>query len=254
MELELFDSHLHIIDDRFPLVANRGYLPPGYTVEQYLSRMAGYRLRGGAVVSGSFQGFDQRYLESALEKLGDAFVGVTQLPASVSDEEILRLYKLGVRAVRFNLRRGGSEAVSRLSEFAHRIYDLAGWHVELYVDSSHLADLSNTLIKLPAVSVDHLGLSRSGFPHLLQLAEQGVRVKASGFGRVDFEIAGALKNLYNANPEALMFGTDLPSTRSPRPYNDQDFLIVTDSLGREAAERVLSLNAINFYRINREYR
>ena len=35
---------------------------------------------GGAVVSGSFQGFDQSYLLDALDQLGPSFVGVTQLP------------------------------------------------------------------------------------------------------------------------------------------------------------------------------
>ena len=42
----------------------------------------------------------------------------------VSDEEILVLNKIGVRAVRFNLYRGGSEALDKLESFARRIYDL----------------------------------------------------------------------------------------------------------------------------------
>ena len=41
------------------------------------------------------------------------------------------------------------------------------------------------LVSLPAVSIDHLGLSKAGFPTLLRLAEKDVRVKAAGFGRVD---------------------------------------------------------------------
>ena len=32
----LFDAHFHIIDPRFPLVPNRGYLPDRYTVSDYL--------------------------------------------------------------------------------------------------------------------------------------------------------------------------------------------------------------------------
>ena len=90
-------------------------------------------------------------------------------------------------------------------------------HTELYVDSRVLPELKDVLIRLPAVSIDHLGLSREGFPGLLTLAEKGVRVKATGFGRIDFDPVTALKDLYSANPSALMFGTDLPSTRAPRP-------------------------------------
>ena len=246
--LDLFDAHLHIIDVRFPLIENDGYLPEQFTCERYLDRMSTYRLVGGAVVSGSFQGFDQTYLLDVLRRLGDGFVGVTQVAATVSDEQIRKLDEAGVRAVRFNLRRGGSEGVAQLERVARRVHELAGWHVELYVDSRELRPLFDTLSTLPAVSIDHLGLSAEGFPVLLQLAAKGVRVKATGFGRIDFDLAGALRDLHAANPHALMFGTDLPSTRAPRPYEDEDYLRVIDILGMEAAQRVLYQNAVDFYR------
>ena len=248
-ELPLFDAHFHIVDPRFPLVPNRGYLPDRYTVSDYRARMDEYDLRGGAVVSGSFQAFDQDYLVDALERLGPNFVGVTQLPASVSDEELQELHGYGVRAVRFNLKRGGSEDVSKLDGMARRIHDLLQWHVELYVDSRELPPLLDQLATLPAVAIDHLGLSRAGLPHLLWLAEHGIRIKASGFGRTDFDVATALKSLFAANPESLMFGTDLPSTRAARPYSDRDFKLVIDTLGEENAHRVLYDNARAFYRL-----
>ena len=173
---------------------------------------------------------------------------MTQLPVTVTDEEIIRLNNAGVRAVRFNLKRGGSEGISHLSSMAARVYELAGWHVELYVDLKELSDLCGTLIDLPAVSIDHLGLSQSGLGTLIQLAEKGVRIKATGFGRVDFNVQKALKNLYTANPKSLMFGTDLPSTRAPIPYNDDDFLLVVDALAEEGANDVFNKNAFDFYR------
>jgi predicted TIM-barrel fold metal-dependent hydrolase len=151
--------------------------------------------------------------------------------------------------VRFNLKRGGSEDVSHLDAMARRIHELAGWHVELYVDARDLDELIPTLVSLPAVGIDHLGLSRAGFPSLLKLAEQGVRVKASGFGRVDFNVPIALKDLYAANPQCLMFGSDLPSTRAARSYSDNDFRLVVDTLGEQAARRVFLENALDFYRM-----
>ncbi len=250
-QFQLFDSHFHIIDKRFPLVANHGYTPAEFSCSDYLHRTSAYELCGGAVVSGSFQAFDQSYLIDALATLGPAFVGVTQLPATVSDEEIIRLDRAGVRAVRFNLRRGGSEKVTHLSSMAKRIHELANWHVELYVDVGELADLYDTLIELPSVSIDHLGLSKSGLTLLTKLLEKGARVKATGFGRVDFDVGTALKDLYSANPKALMFGTDLPSTRAPRPYSDEDFLLVLDALCPEQVRNVFSRNAIEFYQPQR---
>jgi len=246
-EFPLFDAHFHVIDPRFPLVPNRGYLPDRYTVSDYRERMEGYDLRGGAVISGSFQAFDQDYLVDALQRLGPAFVGVTQLPASVSDEELRELNEFGVRAVRFNLKRGGSEDIRHLDDMARRIHDLLGWHVELYIDACELPNLFDTLVGLPGVVIDHLGLSKEGLPHLLWLAERGIRVKASGFGRVDFDVKAALKSLFAANPDCLMFGTDLPSTRAARPYSDRDFRLVIDTLGADAARRVLYQNALEFY-------
>ena len=245
--MDLFDSHFHVIDHGFPLVANQGYLPDPYTSEDYLARMRSYDLVGGAIVSGSFQAFDQTYLLHALEVLGPSFVGVAQLPETVSDKELRDLDIAGVRAVRFNLRRGGSEEVSNLATMARRVYDLVGWHTELYVDSRELPELYETLVTLPAVSIDHLGLSGEGLPTVLRLAEQGVRVKATGFGRVDFDVQSALRDLHTANPQALMFGTDVPSTRAPRPYLDEDFALVVATLGEREAARVLSQNALEFY-------
>lgn len=244
----IFDSHLHIIDPRFPLVPNSGYLPAPFTCADYLHRTASLGITGGAVISGSFQALDQSYLVEALATLGPAFVGVTQLPASVADAEILRLAAAGVRAVRFNLKRGGSEGIEHLEEMALRVHALAGWHVELYVDSRDLAALHDTLLRLPAVGVDHLGLSGEGFPELLRLAGKGVKVKATGFGRVDFDVPAALRELFAANPDALMFGTDLPSTRAPRPFLDADIELVAETLGEEGARKVFRKNALAFYR------
>ncbi|MET0029204.1 MAG: amidohydrolase family protein [Candidatus Thiodiazotropha sp.] len=247
--LPLFDAHFHIIDPRYPLIPNRGYLPDAFTCEDYRQRMAAYPLQGGVVVSGSFQGFDQSYLVAALQRLGPGFAGVTQLPGDVDDAELDRLDRAGVRGVRFNLYRGGSAAVDELEQVAWRVYERLGWHVELYLSGDALIALESRLAALPAVAIDHLGLTAEGGTALLRLAEQGVRVKACGFGRVDFPLESRLRALNEAHPGCLMFGSDLPSTRTPRPFQDADVGRISDSLGDAAALRVLCDNARAFYRI-----
>lgn len=246
-QFKLFDSHFHIIDKQFPLVENQGYLPDNFSTKDYLERTKDYEVAGGAIVSGSFQVFDQTYLLSALAELGPAFVGVTQLPVTVTDEELISLNYAGVRAVRFNLKRGGSEGVKNLERFANRVYETVGWHTELYVDAKKIPELYNTLIKLPSVCIDHLGLSKTGFSNLLALVEKGVFVKATGFSRVDFDVKSAIQKIVAVNPGALVFGTDLPSTRAPRPYSDNDYCLVIEALGENLAQKVFYDNAIDLY-------
>jgi hypothetical protein len=92
-------------------------------------------------------------LVEALGQLGPTYVGVIQLPVSVSDKELLKLNQAGIRALRFNLKRGGSEGLRHLDTLARRVHEVVGWHAELHVDSQELSTIYETLIELPAVSI-----------------------------------------------------------------------------------------------------
>ena len=250
---KIFDSHLHIIDPHFPLVANAGYLPESFTVGDYLKRTDSFGIRGGAVVSGSFQAYDQGYLVDALSGLGSGFVGVTQLPPGTSAGEIGRLHELGVRALRFNLRRGMRLDLDEMIRLALLAFEVAGWHAELYVDSRELPDLAKLTNALPRLCIDHLGLSRAGFPNVMRLVERGAWVKATGFGRLDRAPTEAMLAISGINPDALLFGTDLPGTRAPTPCTGSDLELLCEALADESLVRkVLFDNAIALYRPARE--
>jgi predicted TIM-barrel fold metal-dependent hydrolase len=224
----VFDAHLHVIDPRFPLVADQGYVPDPFTVDDY---RAAVDVAGGAVVAGSFQRGDTTFLVDALQRLGPTFVGVAELDRA-TDEEIVALDAAGVRAVRFNLHRGGALDL----ELAHRVHELAGWHVEVYADGATLAAHEDRLSELPRLSVDHLGLDAAALPVLQRL---GCMVKATGFGRVDLDVEATLRAL---DPSKLMFGTDLPGTRARRPYETRDLDLVA-----AIAPQALGDNARAFY-------
>lgn len=257
MTTKFFDSHFHIIDPKHPLVENNGYMPDPFTAQDYLDRMAelssnvDFRLGGGAIVSGSFQAFDQGYLREALEALGPDFVGVTQIPGDVTDDEIKSLNDARIRAVRFNLRRGGSAGLESLTDLARRVYDIAGWHTELYVDSRELPELEETLLALPAISIDHLGMHHEGLPSLLRLVEGGVKVKATGFGRVELDPVEVINQILDIDTNALMVGTDVPSTRAKRPFADEDLELIRQTIlaqrGEDIVEDVFWNNAARFY-------
>jgi predicted TIM-barrel fold metal-dependent hydrolase len=252
--LAVFDSHLHIIDPRFPLAPNQGYIPDPFTVDDYRAATAGLNITGGAVVAGSFQpqgGSDPSVVEQpptvavqrgqtplgwlgdALGRLGAGFVGVVELRGGATDEEVLALDAAGVRAVRFNLHRGG-----KLDEaLARRVHELAGWHVEVYAGGRELAALEDRLRALPRLVVDHLGLDEEALPVLRRL---DCMVKATGFGRVELDVEATLRAL---DPDRLMFGTDLPGTRARRPFERADLELVA-----EIAPQALADNARAWYR------
>jgi predicted TIM-barrel fold metal-dependent hydrolase len=247
--VRLFDAHLHIVDPRFPLTPSQGYLPPTFTVADYLSLAKPLGVMGGAVVSGSFQAFDFGYLEDALARLGPGFAGVVQLPLDTRAGEIRRLDVLGVRAVRFNLRRNLQGDLQAMLALAQRAHEAAGWHSEIYLDAAEIPSLRGWLDELPAVCIDHLGLSRAGLAHLSGLAERGAWVKASGFGRLDFPAAGALAALCSAAPGRVLWGSDLPGTRASRPFHRRDLDLIADALADPAlTRRVLRDNALDLYR------
>jgi predicted TIM-barrel fold metal-dependent hydrolase len=159
-------------------------------------------------VSGSFQGFDQTYLLDALVRLGPGFVGVTQLPPGVSDDEVLALDAAGVRAVRFTLARGGALDV----DLALRVHELAGWHAEVY--ATDLPAHEARLRELPRLVVDHLGMSPEGLACAVRL---GAMVKATPRNAGDLRAVPA---------ERLMFGSDLPGTRTARRFEPGDLEVI----------------------------
>lgn len=245
----MFDAHFHIIDPTFPQIENQGYIPEPFTVAMYLETIKDYGFSGGAIVSGSFQGFDQSYLFSALAQLGEAYVGVVNLSHDATDAEIIRLYKNRIRGIRFNLYRGVSEEISSIVHFAKRAYALTGMHVELYLDGAQIEKNYAALAELPKFSIDHLGLTSNGFEALLKLVKQGAYVKATGFMRVDFDVLDSLRKIHDINPHALLFGTDLPGTRAARSFNIEDLLLIKNNFSREDQESILKKNALRFYNL-----
>ncbi|WP_294280608.1 amidohydrolase family protein [uncultured Chryseobacterium sp.] len=245
--MKIFDSHFHIINPDFPLVENNGYLPPAFKVEDYQAFIKEHQVVGGAVVSGSFQAFDQHYLLDALKRLGGNFFGVANIPVNITDEEVEMLDKAGVVAVRFNIKRGGSEKPEHIEKLSNYLYEKLNWHTELYVDSKDLKDLKTVLANIPKFSIDHLGLSNEGLDDLYYWVEKGVKIKATGFGRIDFDPVPVMKQIYSINPDALMFGTDLPSTRAKVPFTEKDIQLIRDHFSGEEQEKIFFTNAAEWY-------
>ncbi len=246
---KIFDSHCHIIDPRYPIIENQGYIPPPYTLNDYRQQTRPLGISSGAIVSGSFHGFDQSYLKATLAVLGPQWVGVTQVPTSITDQEVLELTKLRVRALRFNIFRGRVDSVDEIVSFANRVHQLGNWHAEIYADTAALAPHVAKLSKLPKIVIDHLGMTEKGLPVLLDLVDAGACVKATGFGRVNMNVPKMLEAVARRSPNALVFGTDLPSTRAKRPFDVSDITLIKDVLGKSLSDLVFWNNPRNLYRL-----
>jgi hypothetical protein len=59
----------------------------------------------------------------------------------------------------------------------------------------------------------------------------------------------ALRDLAHANPSTLVAGTDLPSTRAPRPFQDADLDLIINTLGEHLTAGALRDNACTLYRV-----
>ncbi|HEY5965306.1 MAG TPA: amidohydrolase family protein [Xanthobacteraceae bacterium] len=245
----LFDSHCHIIDHRFPIVPNQGYTPPNFPLEDYLAQVKPLGVVAGAVVSGSFQANDQTYLMDILPKLGTGWVGVTQIPNDYPDAEIVKLNAIGIRAVRFNVFRGRIDSIDEIAALSKRAHDVAGWHSEIYADAAALKPHVDKLTKLPQFSIDHLGMTEEGLPVLLDLVAAGWKVKATGFGRVKMDVPKVLEAVAKKSPDALVFGTDIPSTRAQRPFLASDIDLIEKVIGPELAKKAFWDNPLALYRV-----
>src|SRR5207247_5138458 len=104
-------------------------------------------------------------------------------------------------------------------------------HSEIYVDAAALKPHVARLSKLPQIAIDHLGMTEEGVPVLLDLVAAGCKVKATGFGRTKVDIPKTLERIAQKDPGALVFGTDIPSTRAQRPFLPSDIDLIEKVLG-----------------------
>jgi predicted TIM-barrel fold metal-dependent hydrolase len=239
----VFDAHFHIFAADAPLPGHDGFVPARFEVADYRARVAALGVTGGAIVAASTQGFSAAPLIAAAEALGERFVVVARADPAQDDAAFAALAARRVRGLRYLQHRGDSWTIPGLLAHA-KAAARHGLHAELYADAATLAPHVDALALLPAVALDHLGLSEAGLPTTLALAARGVRIKATGFGRVALDVPRALEALA-AIPGCLMAATDLPSTRARRHFADDDLALIR----RIAGEAALAENARHFYRI-----
>ena len=151
------DTHMHIYDRRFPKAPTAKIDAPDASVSDYLKIRSRLGVERNVVVQPSTYGKDNRCTLEAMAAIGPSARGVAVVDETVSDAELERLTRLGIRGIRFFMLPGGPLPWEILETMASRVAPF-GWHVQLQLDGRSLPDHEAMLKQLAATLViDHVG-------------------------------------------------------------------------------------------------
>ncbi len=259
------DTHMHIYDHRFPKAATAKIDPPDASIPEYLAMRARLGIERTVVVQPSVYGKDNSCLLEAMAAIGPSARGVVVVDETVSDAELERLTKLGIRGIRFFMLRGAPLPLEILEIMAARVA-LFGWHVQFQTDGRELASHEAMLQRLPTtLSIDHVGKflepvepDHPGFRTLLRLLDNGrtwIKLAApyetSKLGPPYYNDVGRLaKLLVKAAPERTIWATNWPHPMSGAKRPDDAWMldILLDWVPDEATRnKVLVDNPAKLY-------
>ena len=219
------DCHIHVYDDRYPVVPTASFRPQHAPAAAYRDVQRALGLSRVVVVQPTAYGFDNTCTLEAMASLGPNTRGVAIVPVDVSDAELERLTRAGIRGIRFFMLPGGLLQWDALESLANRVLPF-GWHVQLQLDGRELPDHEARLKKLPGeLVIDHNGKflepvspDDPAFRVLLRLLDTGrcwVKLSApyetSKSGPPLYQDVSILaRTLVQANRERCMWATNWP--------------------------------------------
>lgn len=231
------DTHMHVYEDRFPLVPNAIFKPPHAPVSDYLAMRRRLGIERTIVVQPSGYGFDNTCMLEAIAAMGPSARGIAVVGADVTGAELERLTKEGIRGIRYFMLPGGVLSWKGLEAMAARV-EAFGWHVQLQLDGRTLPEREALLKRLKGTLViDHNGkflepvtVDHPGFIILLRLLENGrtwIKLSApyetSKLGPPLYADVGALaKALVKAAPERAVWASNWPHPSVPREKRPDD--------------------------------
>jgi len=235
------DTHMHIYDQRYPRAATSKIFPGDALVPEYEAVRKRLGIERTVVVQPTAYGTDNRCTLEAMAALGAGSRGVAVVDESVSDAELERLTKLGIRGIRYFMLPGGALPWESLHKMADRV-GAFGWHVQLQLDGRDLPDREATLKQLKGTLViDHVGkflepvpVEHPSFAVLRRLVDNGrtwVKLSApyevSKTGAPFFNDVGALaKILARQAPDRMVWATNWPHPTPPVNQKPDDAMLL----------------------------
>jgi len=238
------DAHCHVFgpEARFPFAPERKYTPCDAPKEMLFQRRDFLGFDKNVIVQATCHGTDNRALVDALEASGGKAKGVAFVDESISDAELARLDRAGVKGVRFNFikRLVDSTPKGVMQRIAARIAPL-GWHSVVYFEQAELDEIMSFLISLPTTLVfDHMacpnvkeGVDGKHFQNFLKAldANKNWITKVSCPER--FSLAGPpyddvvpfARAIVERFPERVLWGTDWPHPNMKKEAPDDGVLV-----------------------------
>ena len=224
-----WDIHVHVFGppERYSHVEKPHYTLPDGTLAQYRRLMPQVGIEKFVLVQPSYYGTDNSCLLDTLIEVGDLARGVVMIEPDISDAELKRFHRCGVRAVRLDLFKRAREPLtaikSYIMEAAARVGPL-GWHLQFYAPGYVVRDLIPFFRTLQIdFVIDHMGymleedgLRSEDFSALLDLLGCGhCYLKLSGAYRIakhkGYEfVEPVAKAIVERAPERAVWGSDWP--------------------------------------------
>jgi D-galactarolactone isomerase len=248
------DTHMHIYEPGYkvrPEVAK----PPVAPVSEYKKLCQRLGITRTIFVQPNAYGADNACLLAAMKEYGPDARGVAVVTPDVSDAELERLTKAGIRAVRFMLLPGGFLSNDVFDTLAARVHEF-GWHVNLQVDGRTFPEREAQLRRVKGnLVIDHVGkflepvpADHPSFRAMLRLLDSGrtwVKLSApyevSKVGRPLYGDVGALaKALVKAAPNRMMWASNWPhpsATDANRPDDAELLDLLLDWAPDDATRR-----------------
>ena len=258
------DCHMHIYEDRYPLVPQAVFRPPHAPLAEYRSVQEALGLSRAVLVQPNGYGYDNRCMLEALACLGQSARAIAIVPTDVTDAELERLTRAGVRGIRYHLLPGGILPLESLETMAARVAGF-GWHVQMQLDGRELPRLERQFARLPVpLVIDHNGkflepvaTDHPGFKALLRLLGSGntwVKLSApyetSKTGPPHYaDVSTLARALVAAAPDRCVWASNWPHPgRSPIPDTTLMLDLLLEWADDDATrQRILADNPARLY-------
>jgi D-galactarolactone isomerase len=257
---------MHIYDTRIPPAPGGPPLPGHFPVGAYREVQARLGISRAVIVQPNAYVDDNRVTLDAIAALGEDARGVAVVKPGVTDAELERLTRGGIRAIRFMTLPGGALGWDVMDELAARVQPF-GWHSIVQLDGRTLPERAAQIQRLPGrFIIDHVGKflepvppAHEAFRTLLRLVDSGrcwVKLSApyevSRTGGPRYEDVGLLaKALVRAAPERMLWASNWPHPSVPEEQRPDDADLL-DLLLEWAADdatrrRILADNPLALY-------